>query len=196
MVLEKFTSLQRSLVILNLAELVPHRDIARHLQKLYRGIKPDGMTQEEYEEIVINRCKDYASNKDRKPYHEIKKGRDKRRDDDIEIIKWALQDLYFLLDRMKREEIEQIQFAEISPLCEKTGQLWSEIYDLFFRKDDGDEDEDLDTESEDPGEVGRCDTEWQKILQKRTENGNGAKPPNGTDPESHSAAPASDSPPV
>ena len=50
--LQKFTKRQQSVVILSLMELSPHRDIARHLQKLYEGIKPDGMTQEEYEEIV------------------------------------------------------------------------------------------------------------------------------------------------
>ena len=172
MVLEKFTKLQRNLVILNLIELVPHREIARHLQKLYPSIKPDGMTQEEYEEIVIKRCKDYASNKDRKPYHEIKKGRDIRRDDDIENMKWALRDLYFLLDRMKREEIEQIQFAETYHLCEKTGQLWSEIYKLVFgeyRTDETDNEENID-----PGPFldWATDSEWEQILQKRKENGN------------------------
>ena len=199
MQLQKFTKVQKSVVILNLMDLEPHREIARHLQKLYPGIKPDGMTQEEYEEIVIKRCKDYVSNKDRKPYHQIKKGRDIRRDKYIEYIVLELHDLICQLGLIPHDRKKEIEFAQVSPLAEMTAQLSKDIYNLIYGKgeDDCEEDEDLEQESGENFWEAWGDTEWQEILQKRKENGNHeASAPIAEDLESRSTAPASDCPPA
>ena len=193
MQLQKFTKLQKSLVILNLIELVPHREIARYLQKLYPGVKPDGMTQEKYEEIVIKRCKDYVSNKQRKPYHKIKKGRDARRDKCIEYIVLELDDLICRLGLIPKDRKKEIEFAQVIPLVETTAQLSKDIYNLIYGKvkDETDDDDD-DIEDDRPFWEVWNDTEWQEILQKRKENGNHeASAPIAEDLESRSTAPAS-----
>ena len=192
--LQKFTKRQQSVVILSLMELSPHRDIARHLQKLYEGIKPDGMTQEEYEEIVIKRCKDYVSNKDRKPYQQIKKGRDARRDGCIEYMVLEMDDLICQLGTIPKEREKEIEFAQVIPLVETIAQLSKDIYNLIYGKvkDETDDDYD-DIEDDRPFWEVWNDTEWQEILQKRKENGNHeASAPIAEDLESRSTAPASD----
>ena len=178
--LQKFTWLQQQVVIINLIKLSPHREIARHLQELYEGIKPDGMTQEEYEEIVIKRCKDYVSNKDRKPYHQIKKGRDIHRDGDIEDLKYMLKVSFDWLDRGFRDEVKQIEYADTYSLVEKTYKLMGEIYKLLSGEEltDGDEIEDeTDDEIKDDRTFWEFwgDTEWERILQERKESGNSLK---------------------
>ena len=196
--LQKFTKRQQSVVILSLMELSPHREIARHLQKLYEGIKPDGMTQEEYEEIVIKRCKDYVSNKDRKPYQQIKKGRDARRDGCIEYMVLEMNDLICQLGTIPKEREKEIEFAQVIPLVETIAQLSKDIYNLIYGKvkDETDDDYD-DIEDDRPFWEVWNDTEWQEILQKRKENGNHeASAPIAEDLESRSTAPASDCPPV
>ena len=196
--LQKFTKRQQSVVILSLMELSPHREIARHLQKLYEGIKPDGMTQEEYEEIVIKRCKDYVSNKDRKPYQQIKKGRDARRDGCIEYMVLEMNDLICQLGTIPKEREKEIEFAQVIPLVETIAQLSKDIYNLIYGKvkDETDDDYD-DIEDDRPFWEVWNDTEWQEILQKRKENGNHeASAPSAEDLESRSTAPASDCPPV
>jgi hypothetical protein len=172
--LQKFTWLQQQVVIINLIRLSPHREIARHLQELYEGIKPDGMTQEEYEEIVIKRCKDYVSNKDRKPYQQIKKGRDARRDGCIEYMVFEMNDLICQLGTIPKEREKEIEFAQVIPLVETIAQLSKDIYNLIYGKgeDDCEEDEDLEQESGENFWEAWGDTEWQEILQKRKENGN------------------------
>ena len=172
--LQKFTWLQQQVVIINLIKMEKHREIARHLQKLYPGIKPDGMTQEEYEEIVIKRCKDYVSNKDRKPYHQIKKGRDAHRDKGIEYMVLELDDLICRLGTIPKDRKKEIELAQVIPLVETTAQLSKDIYNLVFGKveDDCEEDEDLEQESDENFWEVWGDTEWQEILQKRKENGN------------------------
>ena len=178
MVLEKFTKLQKNLVILNLIHLEPHRQIARRLQRFYPEIKPDGMAQEEFEEIVIKRCKDYVSNKDRKPYHKIKKWRDVHREEDIKDVKWMLRDLYFLLSKLNKEEIEQIKYGGALRMFQNTVKLWDEIYKLVFgerENDETDNEENIDPENHSDWSD---EDEWQQILKKRKENGNhGASAP-------------------
>ena len=172
--LENFTKVQQMVVTLNLIDMVPHREIARHLQKLYPGYKPDGMTQEEYEEIVIKRCKDYVSNKDRKPYHEIKKGRDIDRDKCVEYVRYQLVQLYV---KMKWEfwsqALETISLAQAKKLVEKIDDVKKEMHTLVFGNDP---DDDIDPEPERPTETeeeeetfweGWGDTEWEQILEKR-----------------------------
>ena len=177
MELQKFTKRQQSVVMINLMELTPHRDIARHLQKLYEGIKPSAMTQEEYEEIVIKRCKDYASNKDRKPYHEIKKGRDLRRDDHIDTLAWLLR---YLADGIKwewKDEMKQIEFADAIVLFEKAYDLKMEIDKRVFGEVLDDENEADCDEIEDDRPFWEVwnDTEWKQILQERKESGDSLK---------------------
>ena len=196
--LQKFTKRQQQVVIINLCELSPHREIARHLQKLYEGIKPDSMTQEEYEEIVIKRCKDYVSNKDRKPYQQIKKGRDTRRDGCIEYMVLEMDDLICQLGTIPKEREKEIEFAQVIPLVETIAQLSKDIYNLIYGKvkDETDDDND-DIEDDRPFWEVWNDTEWQEILQKRKENGNHeASAPIAEDLESRSTAPASDCPPA
>ena len=174
MELQKFTKLQQQVVIINLCEMIPHRAIARHLQELYEGIKPDGMTQEEYEEIVIKRCKDYVSNKERKPYHEIKKGRDIRRDKCIAYVTYQLVELW---SEMKwefwRTALKTISLAQAKKLVEKIDDLRKEMHTLVFGNDP---DDDIDPEPERPTETEEeeetfwereGDTEWEQILEKR-----------------------------
>ena len=196
--LQKFTWLQQQVVIINLIRLSPHREIARHLQELYEGIKPDGMTQEEYEEIVIKRCKDYVSNKDRKPYQQIKKGRDARRDGCIEYMVLEMNDLICQLGTIPKEREKEIEFAQVIPLVETIAQLSKDIYNLIYGKvKDETDDDDNDIEDDRPFWEVWNDTEWQEILQKRKENGNHeASAPIAEDLESRSTAPASDCPPV
>ena len=101
--LPKFTKFQQDMVIIHLIKMIPHREIARHLQNRfsdqqflrewgedpadYEGWVPEGMSQQEYEQIVIKRCKDYVSNKDRKPYQVIKDGREKYKKQVLEYVK-------------------------------------------------------------------------------------------------------------
>ena len=97
--LPKFSSVQQDLVIFYLSIMTPHRNIARYLQyidpdlvnteddvkeqvaKEHSIVLPEGMTQEQYEEIVIKRCKEYVSNKRRKMYQKIQEGKQRYRDE-------------------------------------------------------------------------------------------------------------------
>lgn len=98
--LPKFSSVQQDLVIFYLSTMTPHRQIARYLQHIdpelvyteeddakaqvateHSIVLPEGMTQEQYEEIVIKRCKEYVSNKRRKVYQKIQEGKQRYRDE-------------------------------------------------------------------------------------------------------------------
>ena len=171
--LENFTKVQQMVVTLNLMDMVPHREIARHLQKLYEGIKPSAMTQEEYEEIVIKRCKDYVSNKKRKPYHEIKKGRDIRRDKCVEYVRYQLVQLYVEMKcEFWRTALEQISLAQANQLVDKINDVKKEMHTLVFGNDPDDDLADAPQErpTEEEEETfweGWGDTEWEQILEKR-----------------------------
>ena len=176
--LQKFTRIQQQVVIRDLINMEKHREIARHLQEGYPRIKPDGMTQEEYEEIVIKRCKDYVSNKDRKPYHQIKKGRDAQRDKCIKYMVLEMDDLICQLGLIPKEREKEIELAQVIPLVETIAQLSKDIYNLVFGKveDDCKQDADIEQEWWEEEKAFRwlCqrDPEWTEILQKRKENGN------------------------
>ncbi|MXZ44677.1 MAG: hypothetical protein F4Z01_06870 [Gammaproteobacteria bacterium] len=97
--LPKFSTVQQDLVIFYLSTMTPHRQIAQNLQQidpelvntedLAKGqvakehsiVLPEGMTQQQYEEIVIKRCKEYVSNKRRKVYQKIQEGKQWYRDE-------------------------------------------------------------------------------------------------------------------
>ena len=102
--LPKFSAIQQDLVIFYLSIMTPYRQIARYLQdidpelvntelvqqaddtkvqvaKEHSIVLPEGMTQEQYEKIVIKRCKEYVSNKGRKIYQKIQEGRQWYRDE-------------------------------------------------------------------------------------------------------------------
>ena len=141
MSLPPFTKVQQDIVINCLIACVPHREIARLLQELENEdgsfdeeesiILPEGMSQGEYEEIVIKRCKDYVSNKSRKWYQVIKAGREQRR-------KWLLQGvligLYDTLDLIKSE----LQFdammdlKEVTTLHDKTWEMRKHLYRSLY----------------------------------------------------------------
>ena len=160
MALERFTKQQKQIAVLNLCGGCPHREIARHLQYLYPGLKPDDMTQKEYEDTAIRRFKEYISNPSMAAYHEIKKGRETRR---ITAMRWVSNEL---CDLAFSPLLKMVDFHQAHELM----ALVSKICEIVYSKG-ADEVEDEVAEADDlPKEVfldWSPDPEWDKILADR-----------------------------
>ena len=154
-----FTPVQQAIVISCLIHCEPHREIARLLQHLetpepsevneaYQGIiedesiiLPEGMSQAEYEERVIKRCKDYVSNKKRKPYQIIQAGREEYSE---QIVKWVIAEINYMQNLMIQEIVDKYRELDIKDaleLADKTYEMREAFFALLF------------DEEEDTGEV-------------------------------------------
>ena len=131
--LPKFTELQQKIVIRKLIEMDSHRVIAQYLQHASPEFKPPDMDQEEYEQAVIKRCKDYVSNKNRKWYQIIQEGREKFKE---EMIRWSIHELMrasFVADSFPHQDAMQsinikdaMEIADM--VCELTDRIYTSIY--------------------------------------------------------------------
>ena len=137
MVLPKFTKLQQKIVIRKLIEMDSHRVIAQFLQHAFPKFKPKDMDQEEYEQAVIKRCKDYVSNKNRKWFAIIQDGREKFKE---EMIRWAIQELMkasFVADSYQHQDaIESINLKDAMELADMVWELIDRIYTPIYGESD------------------------------------------------------------
>ena len=145
-----FTPVQQAIVISCLINCEPHREIARLLQHLetpepsevneaYQGtiedesiILPEGMSQAEYEEKVIKRCKDYASNKNRKWYEIIKAGREEYSE---QIVQWVIAEINYVQNLMIQEIVHKYRELDIKDaleLADKTYETREAFFALLF----------------------------------------------------------------
>ena len=150
-----FTPVQQAIVISCLINCEPHREIARLLQHLetpepaevneaYQGIiedesivLPEGMPQAEYEEKVIKRCKDYASNKNRKWYEIIKAGREEYSE---QIVKWVIAEANYVQNLMIQEIVHKyakLDIKDVMELADKVYGMREVAFDILFGEDDG-----------------------------------------------------------
>ena len=148
--LPKFTEFQQSIVVINLINCVPHREIAKHLQEMDSNgmgveaaesiVLPEGMSQAEYEEAVIKRVKDYVSNKDRKWYQVIKDGRDRYRKRILLEARDQLSELLRLIDELGYAEFRSMDIKDTTAFVDMTG----EIREIIHRQVFGDDEDEMD----------------------------------------------------
>lgn len=139
MTLPKFTDEQQEIVVLKLIEMDPPRSIAQWLQNNYDDFKPHDMDQKEYERVIINRCKDYVSNKGRKWYKIIQEGREKFRK---ELIHWAIGELIraalFADSYRHRDAMESLDLKDAVKLSDKVWELMDLVYTPIYGARDAD----------------------------------------------------------
>ena len=97
--LPKFTEIQQKFVVYNLIRLHPHRLIAREFREQYPDFVPDGMDNQAYEDAFIKRCKDYVSNKNRKWYQIIQRGRENYRNMVLRLVERKLVDIIIFVQQ-------------------------------------------------------------------------------------------------
>ena len=135
--LPKFTELQQKIVIRKLIQMDSHRVIAQYLQHTFPEFKPKDMDQEEYEQAVIKRCKDYVSNKDRKWYQIIQDSREKFKE---EMIHWAIQEMMraaFVADSFPHQDaIRSIDIKDATELADMVWELMDRIYTPIYGESD------------------------------------------------------------
>ena len=152
--LPAFTPVQQAIVISCLIHYEPHREIARLLQHLetpepsevneaYQGIiedesiiLPEGMSQSEYEERVIKRCKDYVSNKKRKPYQIIQAG---RKEYSEQIVEWATAEINYMQNVLIGEIVRkygELDIKDALELADKTYEMREAFFALLFDEEE------------------------------------------------------------
>ena len=135
--LPKFTESQQKIVIRKLIEMDSHRVIAQYLQHTFPEFKPKDMDQEEYEQAVIKRCKDYVSNKGRKWFAIIQDGRQKFKE---EMIGWAIKELMkisFVADSYQHQDaINAIDMKDALDLADSVWQMMDRIYTPIYGQSD------------------------------------------------------------
>lgn len=131
--LPKFTELQQKIVIRKLIEMDSHRVIAQYLQHASPEFKPPDMDQEEYEQAVIKRCKDYVSNKNRKWYQIIQEGREKFKE---ELIRWSIHELMrasFVADSFPHQDaMQSINIKDATEIADMVWELTDRIYTSIY----------------------------------------------------------------
>ena len=131
--LPKFTKLQQKIVIRKLIEMDSPRVIAKYLQNTFPEFVPDGMDQKEYERAVINRCKDYVSNKGRKWFAIIQEGREKFKE---EMIRWAIKqvmEMSFVADSYKhRHAFDSYDMKQVKEIADMVWELRDKIYTPIY----------------------------------------------------------------
>ena len=135
--LPKFTELQQKIVIRKLIEMDSHRVIAQYLQHASPEFKPPDMDQEEYEQAVIKRCKDYVSNKNRKWYQIIQEGREKFKE---ELIRWSIHELMrasFVADSFPHQDaMQSINIKDATEIADMVWELTDRIYTPIYGERD------------------------------------------------------------
>ena len=149
--LPKFSAVQQDLVIFYLSIMTPHRQIARCLQHIdpdlvnteddakvqvateHSIVLPEGMTQEQYEKIVIKRCKEYVSNKRRKVYQKIQEGKQWYRDEVLQsnVLTPLLQMAIYINKHPQKIDVKKA--IELEKMAEKMYKL---IIDNDFNSDE------------------------------------------------------------
>ena len=115
--LPRFTEIQQKFVVYRLMCLHPHRLIAREFRDLYPDFVPDGMDNQAYEDAFIKRCKDYVSNKDRKWYRIIQRGRENYRDMLLRGLERGLVDIIIIVQQSGR-------FFDVKEAKTLVGIMW------------------------------------------------------------------------